>query len=76
MSENAIATDLCRALAYTKAELPVKVLAPSTPSDYKDSNVYEDDGGHRKLVCRYRKERKQPGTRGHRKARGQTALFD
>lgn len=37
-------------------------------------DVYEDDEGHWKLVCKYRKERKKPSARGHRKAKGQTAL--
>ena len=38
-------------------------------------DVYEDAEGHRLLRCHYRKEPKPRGPRGHRKARGQQALF-
>ena len=37
--------------------------------------VYEDADGHRLLVCEHRREPRPRGPRGHRKARGQQALF-
>ena len=38
-------------------------------------DVYEDAEGHWLRVCHYRKDPKPRGPRGHRKARGQQALF-
>lgn len=37
-------------------------------------DVFEDEDGHLRLRCKYRKDRKKPRRRGHRNASGQTAL--
>jgi len=77
--------DICRGCTMEKGWIdmihPRGEICPwmNEISDYYGEptvEVYEDDDGHRMLRCAHRKDRKKPKPRGHKKAKGQMALFD